>query len=430
MSTAKKTGNNTRIYDKRQACYYCKKLYLKIARHYQTVHAKESEVVKALGYPMKSAERKMELERLRLLGNFHHNIQVLETQCGELIVMRRPTESEVISPEDFQPCTHCYGFLRHNELWRHNKTCPFKKIKNGEEDEGEEHKYKNLQQQSKLLLLSQKPRQSNLLNETVASMKSDEITLAARNDDLIIKYGTHLAEKVGGERLHEVSQGMRQLARLLLFLREKSSSGSSAMGLEDFMKPEHFDLIIASVKSLCSFDQSGKTSTVGIPSLALKLGHSLRKCTAILMGKALRQKDNILLTDQQNLEKLIASEWNERISHPSLSMLQSKKFNKIELLPVTSDLEILRKYLLDQLSGLTKSLEEVTDISIWKELAETTLTRLIIFNKRRGGEAAKLKVSSFINRPDWKATSIELISNTLQPIEKELCKRYINYNFL
>jgi len=53
----------------------------------------------------------MELEKLRFLGNFHHNIQVLETQCGELIVLRCPTESEVISPEDFQPCTHCYGFF-------------------------------------------------------------------------------------------------------------------------------------------------------------------------------------------------------------------------------------------------------------------------------------------------------------------------------
>ena len=305
MSTARKTGHNTRIYDKRQACYYCKKLYPKIARHYQAVHAKESEVVKALAFPVKSTERKRELERLRLLGNFHHNTEVLETKCGELIVMRRPTESETISPDEFQPCTHCYGFVRHNELWRHSKTCPFKKMKEGGEDEDEEHRSKNLQQQSRLLLLSQKPSQCSLLNETIASMKSDEITIAARHDDLILKYGTHLAEKVGGERLHEVSQGMRQLARLLLDLREKSSNESS--NLEHFMKPEHFDLIIASVKSVCSFDQSGKTSAIGIPSLALKLGHSIRKCAAILTGKALRQKDNVLLTDQQNLEKLIAS---------------------------------------------------------------------------------------------------------------------------
>ena len=45
-------------------------------------------------------------------------------------------------------------------------------------------------------------------------------------------------------------------------------------------------------------------------------------------------------------------------------------------------LEILRKYLLDQLS-VSRSLQEVTDICVWKELAEMTLTLLIIFNKRQ-----------------------------------------------
>ena len=64
----------------------------------------------------KALEGKLELERLRLLGNFHHNIQGLETHCGELIVMRYTTGAEVISTEEFQPCTHCYGFLQHNEL--------------------------------------------------------------------------------------------------------------------------------------------------------------------------------------------------------------------------------------------------------------------------------------------------------------------------
>lgn len=69
------------------------------------------------------------------------------------------------------------------------------------------------------------------------------------------------------------------------------------------------------------------------------------------------------------------------------SALQRKKFNKIELLPVTNDLEILRKYLLDQLSVLTRSLEEASKLQVWKELhvAVATLNLLIIFNKRRGG---------------------------------------------
>ena len=159
--------------------------------------------------------------------------------------------------------------------------------------------------------------------------------------------------------------------------------------------------------------------------MALKLGHSLRKCAAILTGKALRQKDNVLLTDQQNLWKLIAFEWNDRTSHHSLSALQRNIFNKIELLPVTNDLEILRKYLLDRLLVLTRSLEETPNFQVCKELAEMTL---IIFKKRRGGEAAKLQVLPFGNRPDWNATSVELINKTLQPIEKELFKRYSTLN--
>lgn len=56
------------------------------------------------------------------------------------------------------------------------------------------------------------------------------------------------------------------------------------MTLKDYMKPEYFDEII---KKLCSFDESGKAKAVGIPSLALKLGYSLKKCTAILAGIAL-----------------------------------------------------------------------------------------------------------------------------------------------
>ena len=52
-----------------------------------------------------------ELESLRLLENFHHNMAL---KHNVLIVMRCTT-----SIEEFQPCTHCYGFLQHNELWRH-----------------------------------------------------------------------------------------------------------------------------------------------------------------------------------------------------------------------------------------------------------------------------------------------------------------------
>ena len=336
--------------------------------------------------------------------------------------MRRPSDFEETKPEDFLPCSYCFGFIRKNELWRHCKTCAFKD-NNDVEDENSEQKYRNIQQKSKILLMAHlKPSESRLLQEVVASMKSDEVTMAAKNDELIMKYGPNTVEKLGGDRLHEVSQGLRQLSRLLIDLR-RNNTETPLMTLKDFMKPQYFDKIIISVKNVCGFEESGKTKTVGVPSLALKLGYSLKKCTAILTGQALREKDNTLLTDQQNLEKLMDSEWNDRISHHSLTTLHGRKFNRIDLLPLTEDLEKLRKHLLQRISVLMKALKENPTLHRWGELAETTMTRLIIFNKRRGGEASKMLLTNFQTRPDWKQCSSTAIESSLQPIERELCKR-------
>ena len=108
----------------------------------------------------------------------------------------------------------------------------------------------------------------------------------------------------------------------------------------------------------------------------------------------------------------------------SLSTLHRIKFNEIELvLPLTKDPEILQNYLLNQIATLSETLREVPTLQVWKQLAEATLTRLIIFNKRCGGEVAKLLISSLKPRPNWKEAAPELIKDSLQLIEKELCKR-------
>ncbi len=48
------------------------------------------------------------------------------------------------------------------------------------------------------------------------------------------------------------------------------------------------------------------------------------KFIAILTGKALREKNDDLLSDQQHLEKLMDSEWNDHISHHSLATFHGK----------------------------------------------------------------------------------------------------------
>ena len=94
------------------------------------------------------------------------------------------------------------------------------------------------------------------------------------------------------------------------------------MIFKDCMRPECFDRLITSVKTLCNFEEAEKTKVECTSSLALKLWFSLKKCIAILKGKALLEKDDALFQDQACLDALMVSEWNGCISYRCLSALQ------------------------------------------------------------------------------------------------------------
>ncbi|XP_067032827.1 uncharacterized protein [Acropora muricata] len=414
---AQKSEFNRRVYDKKQACFYCGVLVSKIARHYELKHMAEKEVAIALSFNKGSPSRKKHLEKLRLLGNYHHNLTVMETGKGELIVYRRPTSGKGCNPSDFLPCNFCLGFIKRQELWKHVKSCKFKP------DQNEVPKYQKVQEKAKLLLFPAIcSDSSNVLSKLFAAMKSDEVTLVARNNWLIKELGVLLIEKHGDKQNHFVSQKMRELARLLLQLRTTSASLDAQ--LSDFIKPGEFDVVVSGVKALSKFNSEDGVQHVAIPSLSLKIGHSLKKCVNILGGHALRKKDKELQEDVGNFEKLIESEWNHRVSHHSLGALGSKKFNNVELLPLAEDLEKLRTSVLSIISSTAQVLQEgQPQLEVWNQLAQATLARLVMFNKRRGGEASRMLVESYVNRPDWSQVNNPEIMSTLSDFERQLSKR-------
>lgn len=335
LRCAKTSKDKKRIYDKKQACYYCGTLIIKIARHYELKHQSEREVAIALSFNKGSTERKSHLEKLRLLGNYHHNLTVLETGKGELIVMRRPSSSNQKSrAEDFLPCPSCCGFLKRQDLWKHAKSCKFKP-----QDMKDAPKYQKVQQNAKLMLFPAIYNDSSsILSKLLATMKIDEVSVIARNDELIRDVGVMLLEKHGEKQNNLVSQKMRELARLLMQLRETEFRPDAQ--LSEFIKPDKFDVVVSAVKNISKFHFKEGIQNVATPSLSLKLGHSLKKCVHILRGKALRRKDKDLQENADNFEKLIESEWSHRVSHHSLSALSTIKFNKVQLLPSRQSKEV------------------------------------------------------------------------------------------
>ena len=114
-----------RVYDKSNSCFYCNKEFLKVARHLQQVHFDEAEVKKALAYKANDSNRKKQFEKLCRMGNFNHNMTVLELKKGELKVVRRPSSNMDINSRNYMPCTFCHGFFQESLLRRHAAKCPF-----------------------------------------------------------------------------------------------------------------------------------------------------------------------------------------------------------------------------------------------------------------------------------------------------------------
>ena len=82
-----------------------------------------------------------------------------------------------------------------------------------------------------------------------------------------------------------------------------------------------------------------------MPSLALKLGYALCKCSTLLINKALREKNIEQERDAESFIRLYDSEWQTKVSSIALKTITIAKRNTPDLIPVTADLMKIKQYL-------------------------------------------------------------------------------------
>ncbi|KAL3875691.1 hypothetical protein ACJMK2_033619, partial [Sinanodonta woodiana] len=356
----------SRIYDKILACLYCRKLLKhRIVEHLDSKHDDQLEVVQALAKTGK--ERTWAIEKLKHKLNYVHNIGILQSKQSELIVARRSNTNQKY--DDYLPCIHCLGFFKKGELWKHYRVCKFKP-KDATSNES------STQARSRLLLSSTVETEScanfKKLHPILDTMHRDEVFSFLKNDNLILTFGNILLQKLGIRNKHNFSQRMKKICA------EK-------------------------------------------PGLALCLGHNLMKCAQIKRGIALRQDDDIAYRESSKFLELLDAEWSNRVSSTAHATLKTNKFNKKDILLLTSDLVMLKLYLDKQMEDLIKTMK--TNVyPVWRQLAETTLANVVIFNKRRGGEAVQLLIETYAKRGFWKDQANEIQAN-LSNVEKKFFSR-------
>ena len=405
LPTVASTRNGKkRVWDKRNVCLYCDKPQSTLSRHLERKHGNESAVQHALSFEKKSKGRLEAWESLRNRGNYAHNVQVkLGKKKGELIPWRRNQQGQTKHrAHDFLLCDGCKGFFFRKTLWRHMRTCSRRqgRIRSGRV------------QREALAQLPVDPAAPAGYNELLESMVIDDVSLICKTDVVIRQFGLRLFRKHGTERHQRqyVSCKLRELGRLVKELRRNDPSATLAA----YLTASKFGEVTGAVRRICRFDE--QTNKYGVPSLALKLGHSLKKCAAI-------QKANLIQCegDEKQIDgfiQLVEMEWTDVIARPAHTTLYEDKWNRSDLLPIADDLIKLQEHLTCQIEVATQNLKDEPKAEHHKVLAEATLARLILFNRRRQGEVGRLKTEFF-----QKADKVQLqpdVEATLSPFERQL----------
>jgi len=251
------------------------------------------------------------------------------------------------------------------------------------------------------------------VNKNLATVKSDT---------LILRFGAAQMKRIGVKGRRRIAVRMRVLGRLLD--RMRYSLDLPTKTFSDFLDGTFFDAFIDAVEHMCGMhtDKHGQRK-YSTPSLALLIGNVMPKCCQMKKGLAIRRGDEAKMREVDRFMDLFKSEYSDVASCPALTALKDRHYNAPEELPSTKDLLKLKTYIDEKLESLANQLKCEPKYETWRRLSEVVLTRLLVFNKRRASEPAKLELSQYMNRPNWQAASnIEVVQN-LQPVEQKLMSR-------
>ncbi|KAL3971540.1 a disintegrin and metalloproteinase with thrombospondin motifs 2 [Sarotherodon galilaeus] len=410
VMTLRKKKHGGRLYNKKFYCKFCCKPFSKMARHLQSKHKDKPEVAKAMAFPVGSKERKIQLSLLRNQGNRAHNNEVIKKGQGMLIP--RQQSSVPVKASDYLHCINCQGYFKRRSLWRHMQRCHLSRKVRG-------LRPGTSRVQAPCKYAEPVPDSVNAqFWKLVQVMHDDEITNVVRKESCILKFGEHLFNKHGHDvTKHDyIRQKMRETGRLVL---QGQKNGKLKM-VSDFFVPGNFPHVIAAVKNVAGLNE--ETNTYKTPSLALKLGHNLKKIADVLECEAMIAGDENTIRNVKVFKQICDTKWSECISSKALRNLSEAKWNTPQLLPFTEDVKKMHQYLNIRRTECHTKLKEEPNKKHWAELAKITLCEVIIFNRRREGEVSKMILNAFTLR-DTSLTHPD-VELALTDLEKKLCRHF------
>nr|CAI5852083.1 unnamed protein product [Callosobruchus analis] len=162
-------------------------------------------------------------------------------------------------------------------------------------------------------------------------MTADKVSLAAKKDLLICKFGSLYLKCHREKHLIAVcSRKMRELARLLLEIQKLKPS---IKDLYDALRPEYFDYFVEGTKTAAEYDPVTERFTS--PTYVMNIQTSLKQCCDIAILFTLKRKhihSGVQIAEQEanfkNFKQLLEDDWRFEISSIAAANLSTKSGTK------------------------------------------------------------------------------------------------------
>ncbi|XP_034048296.1 uncharacterized protein LOC117529579 [Thalassophryne amazonica] len=304
-----------------------------------------------------------------------------------------------------------WPFVR-TELWRHEKTC---KEKQGETGKSKKNRARIQKSSSQLMPVAVS---SEGLHKIIHSMQQDHVTSQIRSDEMICTYGDALFAKKGREQSQHryIAQKLRELGRFVLAAKEIDKKIKYLCHIVD---PAQFHLAIKAARRVSNYNPD--SSEYGKPSTAVKIGFSLKAATEAWIGHCLMSCDALNENKAKKFKELLDSSWSMYVSSNAHSTIEQRKWGKEDGIPLTEDVVTLQNYLRRMEDEAKKELKLCVSTTAYKKLSESLLAQIIVFNKKREGEASRLTLETY-QKVDTGPLNKD-IYDTLSPVEQQLSHR-------
>ena len=373
----------------RRPCVFCSKVQTNLARHIVTVHREDQEVKEVLKLP--TAERNAALALLRKRGMMEYNRQVMAVGGKHSRQRLYQRERSCRTSEDnLVICSLCKGCFASSYFHRHKRRCAVKTA--------------TVPRKVPLPIMSVQYQQlsEEFKTEILANFKKNEIGDLCRNDPCIVKFGAKQYEKINqkpdkaSEVKKSVMQDMRRLAHLFLEFKRQCTAGHVEVptSAADILVRSNFEILRTAVKVYTAAENSDDGIKAGLKHHVFYLLTKFGKFQKIVY---LIEENESKAKDVENFLEVLSLNSKDMMGDALFKLHKNRqiRLRKPQEMPSEEDMMKVRRYTENRISAIVSDQFSIWDSVRFAELRDLVVSRLTLFNARRGGEPARLLVSEW-----------------------------------